>query len=817
VEIKHYIIIILIVLVSTPVAYSQVELWQAYEKKTLYAQTNYDAGTPYEWIINGDTHIPGTTSTTFLAHFDRTTISEEAQTPIVLSESYETTMFSQGFKGKAEYQRENNLPLDEGTIEMWIEITLPLDSDEFNNSKTGGYSYILRHYNPELSQSFYVSIIHSKTLGFIGYINYTTGNDWSRAAQVNAAYHQVLPNEPVHIAVTYSLENNRSIFYLNGFKVAQRRYDLHFIPVDTFIIGNEHVIIDELRIQNKVLRPEEIRDNYLRATPYGKNDIQQLVDLPLGTAVELSIEGETADTVILSTPFTVSPDEYTPSYRKTLTITPSISGCRYSDKPRPFEQLQPIDHHIEIHNPTQHIYNPIYILCEPQSYPLYRRYRVRAPDHNKFPKTHLHFWSSPMSEDEVEDISMFDLVSLSGSNVMKPLYVARLRENNPNITVLYYTDVQGPKPEYGANNYYDYDFPLIDDWRLRDSQGEYVHNTYFPMPMYNIWVGNTGYHETYADWMRDMYFELGIFDGIWIDNYNSGIWWLVDGEGGYTAVDVNKDGIDEDLSNPDDRAFFQNTWDEGLVLLGSLLRERIGQDSILIGNNANKEHAAQILNGKFWEGSFELSNFDSLINPTNQGSFAYWQANAQTPKKNTNCHYQHTGVGEKWRRYGLAMSLFFDLYHYATIDNGHYNEIHWLDEYIVNFETGIPTQSLEDRWYLGEPTNEYYEVQPGVYRRDFQKGIVLLNNNDVQANVELGGTYRYILGSIDPVANPGGETTEVRLQSKDGRILLKTTSIQYTVNYFNQLFSHYGTHYPDIDGDGFLSLRDLVLFGSYMQ
>jgi Hypothetical glycosyl hydrolase family 15 len=66
--------------------------------------------------------------------------------------------------------------------------------------------------------------------------------------------------------------------------------------------------------------------------------------------------------------------------------------------------------------------------------------------------------------------------------------------------------------------------------------------------------------------------------------------------------------------------------------------------------------------------------------------------------------------------------------------------------------------------------------QKGVYRRDFEDGIALVNpkGNGTQT-VTLETTYKHIKGTQDPAVNNGETVTEVTLPERDGLILLRLT------------------------------------------
>jgi len=755
---------------------SYVNISQPYEDRLLYARSDYSYGSNYEWDLDGEI-VQGMTSTTFLTHFDGSLETTEEEMPRITSENYVETVFDQGFYGKADYLVENNLPLDEGTIELWITLTEPITSEVYSDDR-----YILRHRNDELDQSFYFIVDNNReALRFNAYYNYTLDTshpligDWTHASQLGGIVPEIEPNVPIHAAITYSLTNNISSLYINGFKTGQGHYFHPFTPVENFSIGNDHVILDEFRIQEKILTAEEIKDNYLRAQPFSNNDIQLNHILASGSAVSLTIETNEDSKIVSEPKFTVSPSEYVLSYRENLEV--SITGgtnCRYSNIPKPFSDLASFSESISLPVSTAG-YVPLFIKCDGDDYSYYKRYRILPPVHNNFPKTALIFWGNPLSESEIEEVSKYDYLGIAASNVKNTYYLKRVKEENPNLLLAYYTNSIGGKPDYGKSAFNYYDFPLTDEMRLKNADGENIINYGYGVPFYSLYIGNENYHETYADWMKEMYFEKGLFDGIWIDNFNSALYWLSDGQGGFQLVDINQNGSNENVSISEEGAYVQEQLNLGLEKLGNLFRQKIGNDSILLGNNARDLFAAEILNGKFWEGSFKLHDFEYLINPHNGASFAYWKNNPREPITNINCHFQYPYYTLAWERYGLAMSLFFNLYHYNTLYNDHYREIHWMDEYWVDLETGQSTVDPLGKHYLGEPMGEYLEIGGGdVYKKEFDNGIVLLNNDVIPTIIDLNYTYRFINGTGDPIVNKGGFTQgNVSLAIRDGIVLLR--------------------------------------------
>ncbi len=113
-------------------------------------------------------------------------------------------------------------------------------------------------------------------------------------------------------------------------------------------------------------------------------------------------------------------------------------------------------------------------------------------------------------------------------------------------------------------------------------------------------------------------------------------------------------------------------------------------------------------------------------------------------------------------RYGLATTLMDDAYYYISgMTSYDPSKLLWFDEF--SFDLGYPIQPRQEAQW-----------SQGVWRRDFDNGIVLINpKGNGPRTVNLGGTFRKLLGSPDqdPVTNNGATVTSVTLTDRDGIIL----------------------------------------------
>lgn len=116
-------------------------------------------------------------------------------------------------------------------------------------------------------------------------------------------------------------------------------------------------------------------------------------------------------------------------------------------------------------------------------------------------------------------------------------------------------------------------------------------------------------------------------------------------------------------------------------------------------------------------------------------------------------------------RYGLASCLMNDAYFSFTNNATAYSGVSWFDEYDNNL--GQAQASPTAAW------------QSGVWRRDFDNGIALVNpKGNGTKTVTLETAYVKIKGTQDPAINSGQTVTTVTLKDRDGIILLRKSPVK---------------------------------------
>jgi hypothetical protein len=286
--------------------------------------------------------------------------------------------------------------------------------------------------------------------------------------------------------------------------------------------------------------------------------------------------------------------------------------------------------------------------------------------------------------------------------------------------------------------------------------------------------------ETLSQHIETDIISRGDWDGIWYDVVDTNFWWLYDYNlHRFTQYpDFDLDGVNEDLNNTADYNKAKNIWVNGMAEIMTLTRQAGGSDMIIIGNNGDAN--AQLYSGKMWErflyyheGGF-TNNLSAYLSSANSNSFVYWNNNTVAPHLNWNLFEMNIFTNYKRHRLGLGASLLGGVY-YNPADRNNYRQIFWYDEFWIDWDKGeMTSDTSKGRGYLGQPVSEAYTIGTDIWRRDFQHGIVVVNSSASSATIDLGDTFRYIKGSQDVVANPGGTVSELVLPSFDARILLTT-------------------------------------------
>ncbi len=299
--------------------------------------------------------------------------------------------------------------------------------------------------------------------------------------------------------------------------------------------------------------------------------------------------------------------------------------------------------------------------------------------------------------------------------------------------------------------------PLLSEFGQQESKPNYQINTTLFTPK-----DSSGYQqwEWHARWVVQQFYKPNpSIDGFFEDN----VFWRP-----RVDADWNRDGVTDAKDSPQAGKWLRESYRKRFELLHNLMPGKL-----MIGNvadwgrsNAVLTELDQTLNGGVIEGLLGAS-----YSPETWGSWTEmmrWYRKtmaAIAEPKLVGFHYVGSATDYKTLRYGLASCL-LDNGYFAFSERGKgYSGVVWFDEYDAKLGREV-MPPVTTAW------------QKGVYRRDFENGIVLVNpkgNGPVEVTLE--EDFRRLSGKQDPVVNNGTVTRKILLQDRDGIILKRTKPV----------------------------------------
>jgi hypothetical protein len=258
----------------------------------------------------------------------------------------------------------------------------------------------------------------------------------------------------------------------------------------------------------------------------------------------------------------------------------------------------------------------------------------------------------------------------------------------------------------------------------------------------------------------------------------------------------------------DNGCFGDYWWDEYSVDLatGQAVRQAAGVDALAsgVGYLGQPLGAAQrLLNPQ--SATANLINETAWVLKTSNGASATASQPPPATAVGVNITSPGTAAGDVILRYPVSIvaGQTYSLSFWAKADNGrmgtdlgrdidvalvasgaptistHFITGAW-KQYLVEFVAPVSSASATIQLRVGREGGTasfdhvgLYNAPSALLRRDFTNGIVLVNGGSQPQTVSLGGTFRKIKGTQDPV-NDGSFLTSVTIQPRDAVILLRT-------------------------------------------
>ncbi|MDB6088078.1 MAG: hypothetical protein JWN85_862, partial [Gammaproteobacteria bacterium] len=247
-------------------------------------------------------------------------------------------------------------------------------------------------------------------------------------------------------------------------------------------------------------------------------------------------------------------------------------------------------------------------------------------------------------------------------------------------------------------------------------------------------------------------------DGFFMDN----VFWRP-----YIDGDWNRDGKIDKQTDPTVQSWLRQGYARYFSLVKTLMPGKYQLGNI----------------GDWGDPASKLTEYQGLVNGgTLEGyigkswsveTWAGWSAMMDRYRKTmANMAAPKLGIFNQWgsatdyqgMRYGLGSCLLNDGYYSFTDNSKGYYGVVWFDELDAKLGNGSAA-----------PTTAWSK---GVWRRDFDNGIVLVNpKGNGPQTVSLGGSFVKIKGKQDPTTNDGQTVTTVTLKDRDGIVLLRPTPV----------------------------------------
>ncbi len=385
-------------------------------------------------------------------------------------------------------------------------------------------------------------------------------------------------------------------------------------------------------------------------------------------------------------------------------------------------------------------------------------------------------WEIPYSK--ITELAKWDLLILDMETQVKSLgALKKIRELNPDIIMLVYitpqeikndassgASVMRKKLASGIN-------PL---WYLTDISNNKL--SFWPgTSLLNVAdnspeINGLRLNKYIAQFVAQDLLSTGLWDGVFYDNAWKDVKWLTG-----DFVDLNKDGQqDSDIDTH---------WREGTRAIYRETRALTNNKYIIVGN-ATSDAYKNDLNG------IMLENFPSLGWEETMRVYNTNQDGSSEPRINIiNANTGNTGKSNDFKkfRYGLASTLLINGYYSFDFGDKSHNDVWWYDEYDI--ELGKPLT-------LAVSLSGTSQFKPGVWRREYENGIALVNSGTESQEIDLGGEYEKISGVQDPITNDGAVVSEVSLKAKDGLVMLRAfqslKNVVFTNGNFVRFFDQIG-------------------------
>lgn len=389
-------------------------------------------------------------------------------------------------------------------------------------------------------------------------------------------------------------------------------------------------------------------------------------------------------------------------------------------------------------------------------------------------------------------LAKYDVLVLPAeAQIFNPDFFPTVRRLNPDIVILAYVPTKS-YAQVWSDNPLDTLHPKLrartnDAMRLRAPGGSIL--SVWPGTLsYNV---STGWSDALASFVAQDVMSSGAWDGIFYDETSATISWLNGGN-----VDVDNDGARDSAATAD------RLWKAGMIHLLKTTRDAIGPDAVIVTNGDSDPDLQPYVNGRMFETFPTPWEYDGSW-ATVMGNYLRLEGQVGYPPVFIiNSNTGNTGARNDFRkmRFGLASTLMGDGFFQFDFGDQDHGQTWMYDEYSA---------------YLGEPvgdarnlTGSTTPVKPGVWRRDFKNGTVLVNSTDQAMTVDLDGDFERLNGTQDPTTNNGEIASVITIPAQDGILMLRPLERVEGAGYRNGAFMRVLSNTGEVHRTGFFAYDD---------
>jgi Hypothetical glycosyl hydrolase family 15 len=412
---------------------------------------------------------------------------------------------------------------------------------------------------------------------------------------------------------------------------------------------------------------------------------------------------------------------------------------------------------------------------------------------DKFVRTAAPFMKI-VAQSDYDDLAKFDLVILPAElQEEEPSVFQELRSRNPNIIILAYVPTKSYIVGWGDTLHTNLKAGITDNMWLRDSYGAAI----------SVWPGTqalsaTSSWNTYLpQYVHDHILNNNNWDGIFYDEVSDTISWVNNGN-----VDLNRDGIADGAATAD------AAWKNGMITMLKTARN-LDQQKIFVINGTSTPEFQPLINGRMfesfpaaWEAGgdwYELMRryVDNLPIVVAPEAFII---NSNTGNTGAKDDYQKM-------RFGLASALMGDGYFSFDFGDQDHGQTWRYDEYGVYLgkPTGPPKNATTG---ASVPADAAAKFSSGVWERNFEKGIALVNPTSQPQTIVFDSEFEKIRGTQDSATNDGSIVSSVTIPAHDGLIMLRPLDKISNAPYFNGSFVRVWNASGSQTRDGFFAYDD---------